>query len=503
MLPPMFAAIGSSLLSAGANLFAKSEMEKKQEEAKKKSIELLNRNRLSEEQINTRVNQVGNAYNTQTMEVLNNQAYGIGNLLNQDLARTLTATKLAPQKAMAEVQTRENLYGINNQINSQIAQIEGQVSTAPTTGEIIGNAINTGMQAYSTFQGMKNQQKYIDAIKELNGITDFNFDMPENPNMLTKPIVDKINLTPNIPRDFQNVSNKIGNFSFANTVSTIPPQSNLTNIDTKLTIPELNNTQKYFDNVKNTEYGNVNINEIAFSNSPKKLTNLINDFVSNYYDNKLINTAQKLEIPNLLEGVQEKIYTLPEISEANRNINYQEENPLFNNQQEEFNPYTPQLNTQGYEKEYKLPNKQTYPLFEDPVLNNFLRYNLGKEFEQNRINFEQEQLLKEQQQLPKEKRKKIYNQNMINNNLDWNFFDYNSLGKPNPDDYERNKYYDIEENDSIFSEQQKKEIIRNKHKPAFLLKMNEWSAPDKEGLQYKKRFNPINGNFPLFYYGGR
>ena len=33
---PMFAAIGSSLLSAGANLFAKSEMEKKQEEAKKK-----------------------------------------------------------------------------------------------------------------------------------------------------------------------------------------------------------------------------------------------------------------------------------------------------------------------------------------------------------------------------------------------------------------------------------------------------------------------------------
>ncbi len=238
---PMFAAIGSSLLSAGANLFAKSEMEKKQEEAKKKSIELLNRNRLSEEQINTRVNQVGNAYNTQTMEALNNQAYGIGNLLNQDLARTLTATKLAPQKAMAEVQTRENLYGINNQINNQIAQIESQVSNAPTTGEIIGGAINTGMQAYSTFQGMENQQKYIDAIKEQNSTTDFNFDMPTmgedkliNPNMLTKPIVDKINLIPNIPRDLQNIPNKVGDFSLPKKDYTKPmfdiPNSSLENI---------------------------------------------------------------------------------------------------------------------------------------------------------------------------------------------------------------------------------------------------------------------------------
>lgn len=162
---PSLIGLGSSVLSLGSNLLAKSEAERKQEEAKKKALELLNRNRLSEEQIDTRVNQVGNAFNTQALETLNNQAFGINGMLNSDTARTLASAKLASQKAMAEVQTREQLYNQNSQVNTQIAQISGTPIQSPTTGEVIGGAINTGLQAYSIFQGIENQNKYLDERK--------------------------------------------------------------------------------------------------------------------------------------------------------------------------------------------------------------------------------------------------------------------------------------------------------------------------------------------------
>lgn len=164
---PSLIGLGSSVLSLGSNLLAKSEAERKQEEAKKKALELLNRNRLSEEQIDTRVNQVGNAFNTQALETLNNQAFGINGMLNSDTARTLASAKLASQKAMAEVQTREQLYNQNSQVNSQIAQISGTPIQSPTTGEVIGGAINTGLQAFSAFQGIENQNKYLDELKKL------------------------------------------------------------------------------------------------------------------------------------------------------------------------------------------------------------------------------------------------------------------------------------------------------------------------------------------------
>lgn len=275
---PMLAALGSSILSGATNLFAKSENEKKQEEAKKKALELLNRNRLSEEQINTRVNQVGNAYNTQTMEVLNNQAYGIGNLLNQDLARTLTATKLASQKAMAEVQTRENLYGINNQINSQIAQIEGTPIQGITTGEIIGGAINTGLQAYSMFKGIENQDKYIDAMKEMNGSTDnFDFQMPAMgsdglvnfTNDVAKPNIDISNIgnSFNMPNSLQNISNKVGDFSKGSYTSSMfeIPNSEIVNIEKPNTPIRTNEGYELKESAKNI---NIPDNLSGDSNKP-------------------------------------------------------------------------------------------------------------------------------------------------------------------------------------------------------------------------------------------
>jgi len=183
-----------SVVNAGLNLSAKSEIGKKQTEAKKKALELLSRNKLTDNQIESQVQQVGNTFNTAALESLNNNAYGSAGILNSDLVRTIAAAKLAPQRAAAEVQTRQQLYNQNNQINTQMAEIEKTPIEGITTGEAIGQAINTGMQAFSLFSEIENQEEYLEFLKSMYGDNTIQITNPNNFYKLPpKPIINEIN----------------------------------------------------------------------------------------------------------------------------------------------------------------------------------------------------------------------------------------------------------------------------------------------------------------------
>lgn len=198
---PEFLSVGMGLFNSISNILGSNEEKKKQEEAKRKSIELLNRNYLSNNEIQTRVNEVGNTFNTASMEQLNNQAYNNANLLNPDLIRTLNTAKMASQKAMAQVDTRNKLFNQNENLNAQIAQIEGIPTQELNTGQIIGEALNTGLQAYSTFQGIENQNDYLDTITGRNNqdnINNFNLqEVASSANTLSFNPVRDINNIPN------------------------------------------------------------------------------------------------------------------------------------------------------------------------------------------------------------------------------------------------------------------------------------------------------------------
>jgi len=153
----------------GLNALDNNSQKKQIAESKARSIEILNRNLLSNAEIEQRINEVGRSYNTVINDNINNSAYSYNNFLNPDLIKTLSVAKMSGQKAAAEIQVRNQLYSQNANINNQIAQIEANTPINPNgVGSMIADSFNIGSQLFAGLeqndlsrQAIEDQKNYL------------------------------------------------------------------------------------------------------------------------------------------------------------------------------------------------------------------------------------------------------------------------------------------------------------------------------------------------------
>lgn len=176
MLIPALATLGLGV----ANYFGSLSQQESKSDAIKTAKERLEREKISESDIDKYKDEIKDLYTGQTMSTLNTSALqtAISGVLNPQTVATIQEATISGDRAKAVIEGEQKMRDINRSINQQIASLESQ-DMGVSTSEAVAEGISGGVSGYmlgSTIEGGLKSEQRKDALSQAfkpDGTIDF------------------------------------------------------------------------------------------------------------------------------------------------------------------------------------------------------------------------------------------------------------------------------------------------------------------------------------------